>query len=91
MTLELPLTSETDARIRARAAAAGQDIATFVLQALLDKLADEAHSDADSQPNAAVASAADWHDKLRAAIRLHPIVPQFVDDSRETIYAGRGQ
>ncbi len=40
MTLELQVTSETEARIREQAAAAGQDVSTFVLQAVNEKLAD---------------------------------------------------
>ncbi len=86
MTLDLQLSSETEAKIRARAAAAGQDVADFVLQAVAEKLAE-----AESQPANPSQSDKDWSDWLRTIIELHPVVTHFVDDSRESIYAGRGE
>ena len=82
MTLQLSFSSETDAQLRPYAAAAGLDVAEFIIQAVEEKL-----SDRDSQP---IAKGSDWSRKLAAAIELHPIVKHIVDDSRETIYAGRG-
>lgn len=38
MTLEIPLAPEEEARLRERAAAAGQDVQTFIREALLEKL-----------------------------------------------------
>jgi hypothetical protein len=35
--------------------------------------------------------AKDWRKTLRHAIDLHPNVTHFVDDSRDSIYAGRGE
>jgi hypothetical protein len=32
-----------------------------------------------------------WSQKLSECIDLHPTVSHFVDDSRESIYAGRGE
>lgn len=86
MTLELQLPSETEAKIREHAAASGQDVATFVLQAVVEKLAD-----ADSRRSGPSQSNKDWAEQLRAIIDLHPVVTHFVDDSRESIYAGRGE
>jgi len=86
MTLELQVTSETEARIREQAAAAGQDVSTFVLQAVNEKLAD-----INSQPSRGSRKDQDWQEKLRAIIDLHPVVTHFVDDGRESIYAGRGE
>jgi hypothetical protein len=83
MTVELSLDPETDERIRACAAAAGQDVAGFVLQAVAEKLWND-------EPQPAVTTA-DWSKKLSAAIALHPVVTHFVDDSRDAIYAGRGE
>jgi uncharacterized protein (DUF1778 family) len=86
MTLELQLSSEAEAKIREQAAAAGQDIAAFVLQAVTEKLADtESHAVSPTQNDN------NWHEQLRALIDLHPVVTHFVDDSRESIYAGRGE
>jgi hypothetical protein len=86
MTLELKLSSDTEAKIRERAAESGQDVEAFVLQAVAEKLAD-----ADSQPSPASRNGKEWMEKLRAWIDLHPVVTHFVDDSRESIYAGRGE
>ena len=86
MTLELQLSSETEAAIREQAAAAGQDVAAFVLQAVAEKLAD-----AESRPSGPSQNDKEWPEQLRALIDLHPIVTHFVDDSRESIYAGRGE
>jgi len=86
MTLELQLSSETEAKLRDQAAAAGQDVSAFVLQAVTEKLA-------DTEPRQPIASQNDeeWLKKLRAVIARHPVVTHFVDDSRESIYAGRGE
>jgi hypothetical protein len=84
--MTLNLSSELEAIIRDRAAANGQDIEAFVLQAVAEKLAE-----ADVQPPAASPSNDEWKKKLQAWIDLHPVVTHFVDDSRESIYAGRGE
>jgi uncharacterized protein (DUF1778 family) len=86
MTLELSLSSETEARLRERAAEAGQDVAGFVLDAVNEKLAE-----VQSHPSRLAKSDKHWREKLQALIDLHPIVDHFVDDSRESIYAGRGE
>ena len=86
MTLELQLSSETEAKIRERAAASGQDLAAFVLQAVTEKLAE-----IESQSSSPFQNGKDWREQLRAIIDLHPVVTHFIDDSRESIYAGRGE
>jgi uncharacterized protein (DUF1778 family) len=86
MTLKLKLPSETEAKIREQAAVSGQNVEAFVLQAVAEKLAA-----ADSQPSAVSRNGKDWMEKLRAWIDFHPVVTHFVDDSRESIYAGRGE
>ncbi len=84
MTLELKIPAETEFRMREQAAAAGQDLEAFVLQAVAEKLAGV---------EAALPSGngADWRARLQACIDLHPSATHFVDDSRESIYAGRGE
>ena len=72
--------------MRERAAASGQDVAAFVLQAVCEKLAEP-----ESQPSSHAQNDKDWREKFRAIIELHPVVTHFVDDSRESIYAGRGE
>jgi hypothetical protein len=85
MTLDLHLSSDTEAKIRQCAAASGQDVESFVLQAVTEKL-----SDAEPRPGVDSASA-EWADTIRQLTNLHPVVTHFVDDSRDSIYAGRGQ
>jgi hypothetical protein len=33
----------------------------------------------------------EWAETVRQLIELHPVVNHFVDDSRESIYSGRGE
>jgi hypothetical protein len=84
MTLDLKIPSATESKIREHAAAAGQDLETFVLRAVAEKLA----SIAEIFP---ARNGTDWKSKLHACIDLHPVATDFVDDSRESIYAGRGE
>ena len=86
MMLNLQLSSETEATIRQQAAVAGQDVEAFVLQAVAEKLAD-----VDARSSLPSRNGKDWLQKLHACIDLHPVVTRFVDDSRESIYAGRGE
>jgi hypothetical protein len=85
VTVKLQLSSETEAKVRQQAAASGQDVESFILEAVAEKLAD-----VDSQPSSPSRNGNDWVQKLRTCIDLHPVVTRFVDDSRESIYAGRG-
>jgi hypothetical protein len=86
MTLNLNLSPETEAKVRQLAALSGQDVEAIVLQAVAEKLAD-----ADLQPSRPSLNDQEWQEKLQAFISLHPVVTHFVDDSRESIYAGRGE
>jgi hypothetical protein len=86
MTVKLNLSPETAAKVRQLADATGKDIEGIVLEALAEKL-----GEANSTPARARLSDQEWKDKLRALIDLHPVVTHFVDDSRESIYAGRGE
>jgi hypothetical protein len=86
MTLQLTLSPETEVQLRQQAALSGQDIDAFVLQAVTEKLAE-----AESQLIRPAMQGDDWAKKLQAIIALHPVVSHFVDDSRESIYAGRGE
>jgi uncharacterized protein (DUF1778 family) len=86
MTLELQLSAEAEAKIRAQAAATGQDTAAFVLEAVSEKIAD-----AESRQPIPTQDDTEWLRKLHAAIARHPVSTHFVDDSRESIYAGRGE
>jgi hypothetical protein len=86
MTLTLHLTPETENRLRQWASQAGKNPETVALEALNEKLAE-----ADSQPSHTVGNDAEWTEKLHACIALHPTATNPLDDSRESIYAGRGE
>jgi hypothetical protein len=86
MALKLIISPEMEAKIRAFASMSGQDMESFILQAVNEKLAD-----AESTPKVTFHRGEDWAQKLRACIDLHPAVTHFVDDSRESIYAGHGE
>ena len=64
---------------------AGKDVETIVRELVSEQLADE-----DDAP-AKAASHEEFMAKLRAIIELHPGSGGSMDDSRESIYAGRGE
>lgn len=84
MTLSIPLTPETEARLRERASASGKDIATYVLEAVEEKLG----SDSPPKENA---THEEWSARFHAWAESFPRRPGVADDSRESIYAGRGE
>jgi hypothetical protein len=85
MTLTLHLPAETESKLRQQAELSGQDLSEFVLQAVSEKLAD---AEMQTQP---ASDNDEWTKKLRTFIARHPVVNHFVDDSRDSIYAGRGE
>jgi hypothetical protein len=84
MILELNVSEDIEKRLRERAAAAGQGVEQFVLEAVDEKLA----SVEQAGPRL---TQSEWEARLDACIARHPRVSHFVDDSRESIYAGRGE
>lgn len=85
MTIQLDFPADVENTLRQRAAAAGQDVATFVKEVVSDHLAEDA-------PTPAMRSKREsFEDWMRAWIKMHPVLPTAVDDSRESIYAGRGE
>jgi hypothetical protein len=85
MVLELPLAPDVEAALREQAAKLGIGVEAFVMEALAERLAIDA-----TTPKLQARRAA-WKDRLHACIALHPAAPQDVDDSRESIYSGRGE
>jgi uncharacterized protein (DUF1778 family) len=84
MTLQIALTPETEALLRQQAEAAGTDIASFALQALEEKLAIEREERTKLSPAQRAKEFLTWVDS-------HRPVGHFVDDSRDSIYEGRGE
>ncbi len=87
MTLTIPLPIETAATLREQAAAAGQDVASFVLEAVEEKLFSLREVAADRASHTKEARIAEWLEWTAS----HRALGYEVDDSRETIYSGRGE
>jgi hypothetical protein len=83
MTLTLSLPPDTEAQLRQRAAAAGKDITTFVREAVEEKLAVPA--------TMAARTPQQWKAEFNAWVAGQKPLPHVADDSRESIYAGRGE
>jgi hypothetical protein len=77
--------AEIETSLLRRAAAAGKDVETIVQELVAERLAEEA------PPQARAASHDEFMAKLQRFIDLHPASNGSVDDSRESIYAGRGE
>jgi len=85
MNVSINFPAEIETTLLRRAAAAGMDVETFVKEFVTERLAEEV------PPPAKAASHAEFMARLRGIIDLHPKSNGLVDDSRESIYAGRGE
>jgi hypothetical protein len=84
MNIKINLPDELESILRERAAKAGIPIESYVIQAVAERLAD---SDEDENP----VSTSNFSQWLRDWSSRFPKLDQPVDDSRESIYAGRGE
>jgi predicted transcriptional regulator len=86
MTITVSLPDETSKKLKERAAETGKDVATLIREAVNEKLGvARAPTDPSDLPYV------EWRRAFDAWVeRRHP-VGHFVDDSRESIYAGRGE
>ena len=85
MTLKLQLSPEIEAKLRERAAQFGQSPETLVMEALQEKLSSAVDPEESLSPSLRMAEFSDWfqsHPTSKAAA---------LDDSRESIYNGRGE
>jgi len=87
MTLNIPLTPETEAKLRQRAAEAGKDLAEFARDALEEKLTSSDAALLEETPLSGQQRIAE----LLKWVAAHPPLGRVVDDSRESIYEGRGE
>jgi len=85
MTVTFSLPPEVEARLRERAAAAGKDVATLVREAVEEKLL------AGERAAGPARSVEQWEQEFDSWVRGRPPVAHPIDDSRESIYAGRGE
>lgn len=89
MTLHIPLSSEAETRLREYAAAVGKPISMVIAEAIEEKLAD--FDDEAAERSRRPRSKEQWLKEFREWVESHKPVSHFVDDSRESIYEGRGE
>ena len=87
MTLNVDLSPAMERALRLRAAENGEDVESFARRMLMDQLV-ETELAITLVP---ARSKEDFMARLQEVIDMHPTVTTFVDDSRESIYAGRGE
>jgi hypothetical protein len=80
MNITLPLSSDEQAELERRAAAAGTDLPALILEALQDKLDEPNGSAAESVPYER------WHEEFRSWIAGQRSRNPHFNDSRESIY-----
>ena len=86
MNLQLNLPKALEIALKAQATAAGKDVESFVLEAL--ELALGQGTDGASTTTM---THEQFRERLQQVIDLHPRGNASMDDSRESIYAGRGE
>jgi hypothetical protein len=86
MNLQLNIPQQLEDQLRLHASAAGQNVESFILQAVESTLAGPPAA-ASSPPRP---PREQWFSELKAWAESHPPVNHFVDDSRESIYPDRG-
>jgi len=89
MTLKIPLEPATEARLRKRAAAAGKNPEDFVVEVIEEELAID--EPAPSLEPASADKRDAWLTEFHAWVASHPRLDHVVDDSRDSIYSGRGE
>lgn len=85
MKVNLNFPAEIETILLRRAAASGKQVETIVKEFVAERLAEE------NPPSVKIASHAEFMAKLHRIIDLHPPSNGTVDDTRESIYAGRGE
>ena len=85
MNVSINFPAEIETTLLRRAAIAGKDVETIVREFVVERLAEE------SPPLSKVLSHEEYMAKLNAIIELHPVSNGSMDDSRQSIYAGRGE
>ncbi len=85
--LNLSLSPEKEAKLRERAAAAGKDLTEYILQVVEEDLAIGESAPAVDSPQ----KRDQWEKELDAWAEGHPHLDTIADDSRDSIYAGRGE
>jgi hypothetical protein len=91
-TLTIQLPQETEQRLRQKASLSGKSLESY-LQELAERAAQEKAADGTgpTPPGPPELSAEQWIAEWRAWVESRPIRPVIADDSRESIYEGRGE
>jgi hypothetical protein len=90
MTLHIELPVAVETALLARAAAEGKDVSTLITEVVTERLAaPESEGAETSRP--VIRSSRGFAQRLQAWVDLHPRVGPPIDDSRDSIYAGRGE
>jgi len=84
-TITLHLPEKIERKLQARAQERGQDLGTAALQILEQEL------DQSAPPNPNDLPYEVWRQRFEAMLQNLPHIDVLVDDSRETIYEGRGE
>ena len=86
MNVNINISPEVEEALRRRAEAASQDVETFLAHIIAEEVADD---------QAAAGQAEHSHEEFMARIHrlieLHGVRQSEFDDSRESIYSGRGE
>ena len=91
MTLTLELPTDTEKRLQAKAGAKGLTIKSYLEELVRSDLEKQETIGLHQKGDLGIASADQWIAEHRALAKSHEHVTHFVDDSRESIYAGRGE
>lgn len=91
MTLTLELPTETEKRLQAKAGAKGLSIKSYLEELVRNDLDSQEASGSSPNDASGTLSAEQWIAEHRALAKRHAHITHFVDDSRESIYAGRGE
>ena len=86
MSIQVDFPADIEQTLQQRALAAGVDVATFVRAVVTEKLEEEMTTDTKQK-----SSHDEFARRLQSWVELHPVRENVVDDSRESIYAGRGE
>ena len=85
-TITLSLPDEIERKLQARAKDQDRDVTTVAIEILEKELQPPAKPE---NPNDLPYD--EWHRRFKAMVTGHPMIDVVVDDSRETIYEGRGE
>lgn len=91
-TINLQLDSDIEKKLRDKAQLRGQSLETYLLQLAVEDVRDANGANAPAATPVSTAESVEaWSREWRAWVASHAPLPIVADDSRESIYAGRGE